>query len=256
MTVKIDLSGRVMLITGASSGIGAHAAKAAAASGAKVVLAARRYDRLQQLANEITAEGGQALAVAMDSTDEASTIAAFDAAQAAFGTVNTIIANAGSGYRGRATDMPIDDFDQIMSINVRGVFLTVREGARRMIASGSEDRQDGRIVIVSSVTAVDTVSSTAVYGASKAASLHLGRNLALDWIRRGINVNVILPGFIHTDMNDALFGTEKGEQFVKQFPRKRVMQISDVLPMMLFLSSDAARAITGSAFTIDDGQML
>jgi NAD(P)-dependent dehydrogenase (short-subunit alcohol dehydrogenase family) len=138
-----DLTGRVALVTGASSGLGERFARVLAASGAKVVLGARRADRLEALKDEIIADGGAAIAVALDVADEASVIAAYDAADAAFGPVDTVIANAGMNIEGSIVDLPVEAFDEVMGVNLRGVFLTVREGARRLLAAGSPERGRG-----------------------------------------------------------------------------------------------------------------
>ena len=252
----VDLSGRTILVTGASSGLGAAFARALAANGAKMVLAARRTDRLEKLQREIEENGGRAMAVALDVGDEASTIAAFDAAEAAFGPVDSVIANAGVSTEGPALALDMDAFAQLIGVNVRGAFLTVREGARRMIAAGSAERQHGRIVIVSSITATHVSPGLAIYSASKAAVLQMGKVLARDWARLGINVNMILPGYIQTELNDDFFESEAGERFVARFPRRRLMAADDLMPMLAYLASDASRAITGAAFTLDDGQSL
>ena len=147
---SFDLSGRVALVTGASSGLGARFARLLAASGARVGIAARRIDNLTALAAEI---GPAAVAVAMDVADEASIIAGYDAVEAAFGPVDTIVANAGISIETAAVDMTADDFRRIMDVNVTGVFLTLREGARRLIAAGSRARGHGRMVVVASITA-------------------------------------------------------------------------------------------------------
>jgi NAD(P)-dependent dehydrogenase (short-subunit alcohol dehydrogenase family) len=246
----------VVLVTGASSGLGAAFARALAQSGAKVVLAARRVDRLGTLRDEIVAAGGHAIAVGMDVADEASTIAAYDAAEQAFGPVDSVIANAGISAEGAALDLDMEAFGQLMDINVRGVFLTVREGARRMIAAGAGEREHGRIVIVSSITANYVAPGLAIYSATKAAVLQMGKVLARDWARRGVGVNMILPGYIETEINDDFFATEAGKRFVGKFPRRRLMSADDLLPTILYLVSDAARGVTGAAFTIDDGQSL
>ena len=255
-TPNFDLSGRVALVTGASSGLGARFGRILAASGAKVVLAARRIDRLAALTAEINGAGGQAIAVAMDVADEGSTVAAYDAAERAFGVVDTVIANAGMNIEGSVIDLPVDAFDEVMGVNLRGVFLTVREGAKRLIANDAKQTQRGRIVIISSITA-DTISpGLAVYSASKAAVLQMGKVMARDWARQGINVNMICPGYIRTDINSAWFDTEGGAKQIAKFPRRRLMEEGGLDAMLLYLASDAARAVTGVAFTLDDGQSL
>ncbi len=245
-----------MLITGASSGLGMRLAKVAAAAGAKVVLAARRVDRLEALAVEIAAAGGVAFPVAMDVTDEVSVIAAFDAAEAALGPIDTVIANAGMNSEGLATEVAAEEFDRVMAINVRGVFLTAREGARRMIAAGSRDSRRGRVVLVASIGATKVLPGLTAYCTSKAAVVMMGKSLAREWANRGINVNVVCPGYLETELNTDCFQAEGGKAQVASFPRRRLMEAEDLDAMMLYLSSDASRAVTGSVFTLDDGQTL
>lgn len=252
----IDLSGRVALVTGASSGLGAGFAKALAAAGAKVVLAARRADRLAEQVAEIEAAGGRAIAVSLDVTDEASTRAAYDAAEIAFGTVDTIVANAGVATEKMALGLSVEEVDGLLAANVRGVFLTVTEGARRLDAAGSRDRQNGRVVIIGSITAEKIFPATSVYGATKAAVRHLGKALAREWARRGISVNVIQPGYFASEMTAAFFATEAGAQMVKGFPRQRTRPADDLYAPLLMLCSDAALGITGAVITVDDGQSL
>ncbi|WP_448661614.1 SDR family NAD(P)-dependent oxidoreductase [Sphingomonas sp. CJ20] len=251
-----DLSGRIALITGASSGIGDRWARILAVAGARVVLAARRVDRLEATRDAIVAGGGEAIAVAMDVADEASVIAAYDAAEAAFGTVDTIVANAGVSGEGAALTLSPDVFDQTVAINLKGAFLTAREGARRLIAAGSADREHGRVIITCSITAHAVEPGIALYSATKAGVLQMGKVLARDWIRKGINVNLICPGYIRTELNDAWFASEAGARQIARFHRHRLMDESDLDTMLLYLASDASRAVTGAAFTIDDGQSL
>jgi NAD(P)-dependent dehydrogenase (short-subunit alcohol dehydrogenase family) len=254
--MKLSLEGRTLLLTGASSGIGAHFAQVAAAAGAHVVLGARRTDRLDDIVSEIRAKGGQAIAVAMDVADKASTVSAFDAAEAAFGPVDSVVANAGMTLETPFLDHSPDEFDQLMAVNLKGVFLTVQEAARRMMAAGSKTREHGRIVIVSSITAQAVEPGLAAYSASKAAVLQMGKVLAREWARQGINVNSILPGYIVTEINQDWFNTEGGQKQVMRFPRRRVMDIDALDPTLLYLCSDASRFVTGVGFTIDDGQSL
>ena len=253
---KFDLTGRVALVTGASSGIGERFARILAASGASVVLAARRTERLEAARADIEAAGGRAIAVAMDVTDEASTIAAYDAAEAAFGTVDTIIANAGMNSEGPTTDLPAEEFDRVMAVNLRGVFLTAREGAKRLIAAGSRDSGVGRIVITASITAHKIDAGLAVYSASKAGVLQMGKVMARDWARSGINVNMICPGYIKTEINAGWFEIEGGERQIKKWPRRRLMNEDALDAALLYLASDASAPVTGTHITIDDGQSL
>lgn len=250
------LKGRIALIGGASSGIGAGFARLLAAHGARVVLGARRLDRTQALAQAIEAAGGEALAVALDVADEASVIAAFDAAEARFGTVNSVVANAGVGTGGRSTDVPFAGLRQVVDTNLIGAYLIAREGARRMIASGSAARGDGRIVLIGSITAEQVGMGDALYGATKAGLAHLGRELAREWIRQGINVNTLQPGMIPTEANDAWFSSPRGQADIAALHRRRLLDTDALDDMLLYLLSDRSRQVTGTVITIDDGQSL
>jgi len=247
------LAGRVVLVTGASSGIGAQLARAAAAAGAKVALAARRTDRLEALVAQI---GPAAAAFALDVEDEASVIAAYDAIEASLGPVDSVIANAGISIMGSALEIAIEDFDKILAVNTRGMFLTAREGARRMIAAGSPASGRGRVLLVASIGAHTVLPGVTAYCTSKAGTAMMGKSLAREWARKGINVNVLCPGYIRTELNSDWFDQEGGQKLVASFPRKRLMAESDLEAMALLLCSDAGAAITGGVFTVDDGQSL
>jgi NAD(P)-dependent dehydrogenase (short-subunit alcohol dehydrogenase family) len=253
---NVDLQGRTILITGASSGLGSRFALLSAQSGANVVLAARRADRLDQIRRQIDAVNGRAMALAMDVTDEASVVEGFDRAEREFGSVDSVIANAGMSIDRPVLEMDTATIDAVMAVNFRGVFLTAREAARRMIKAGSPTREHGRIVIVSSVTAYDVTPNIALYSASKAAVLQLGRVLARDWIRQGINVNVLCPGYIETEINSDWFKTEGGGKHIKKWPRRRLMDADALDLPFLYLMSDSSRQVTGSVFSVDDGQTL
>lgn len=252
----IDIAGRTVLVTGASSGIGEHLVRRLSAARANVVLGARRVDRITTIAEEIADAGGRALALPLDVTSEASVIAAYDAAERAFGTVDSVIANAGIQQPGTALEISAEDFDAVYAVNVRGVFLTAREGARRMIAAGSPQRGHGRIVIISSITADTVTPGIAAYSSSKAAVLKLSRLLAREWARKGINVNAICPGYIKTELVGDYFDTEAGRRDAGRWIRKRLLDVDDLDEIVLYLCSDRSRHVTGSAFTIDDGQSL
>ncbi len=248
------LQGRTVLITGASSGLGARFALAAARSGANVVVCARRVDRLDALVARIAAEGGLGHAVALDVTSEASTERAFDEGEARFGPIDSVVANAGISGEGRAIDMPVEAFDRVFATNVRGVFLTARTAARRMQASGVAGR--GRVVLVSSITARMRTNGLAAYSASKAAVTHLGALLGKEWARTGPNVTTLSPGYIATELAGEWFRSEAGQRQIARWPRKRLLEEDALDDMMIYLLSDASAGVTGSDFVVDDGQSL
>ncbi|MGE3691781.1 MAG: SDR family NAD(P)-dependent oxidoreductase [Novosphingobium sp.] len=247
------LEGRICLITGASSGLGAHFARIVSAQGARVVLGARRMERIAALADEL---GAAAMAVELDVTDESSTIAAFDAAEAHFGPVDTVIANAGVSKPGRSTEVPVEALRSIFDTNLLGVYLTAREAAKRMIAHGSRESGRGRIVMIGSMGAVAMIPGEVAYCASKAAVATMGRNMASEWARMGINVNVLQPGFIQTELAGDWFQGEGGRTQIAAFPRKRLQPIDSLNETVTYLCSDASLHMTGSVLILDDGQSL
>lgn len=254
--MSFDCSGRIALVTGASSGIGRRFAYILAEAGASVVLGARRTELLADVVDEIGRAGGKAMAVPLDVADEASVIAAFDAAQQNFGPVDTVVANAGMNAAGSALGIAAEAFDHMLAVNIRGVFLTAREGARRMVAAGSGDSGRGRIILISSITGAWVPSGTAGYAATKAAVNQMGRALAKDWAGKGVNVNVLAPGYMATELTDEMWDLPMGQKLLADFPRHRIMTAGALDPMLLYLASDASAEVTGSIFTIDDGQTL
>jgi NAD(P)-dependent dehydrogenase (short-subunit alcohol dehydrogenase family) len=251
MTTQFDLTGRVALVTGASSGLGAEFVRALVASGARVAAGARRIDRLEALAAEL---GDAVLPVEMDVEDEASIQAAYDKAEQAFGTVDTIIANAGVNAQGASLELSADDLAQLVRINIQGVYLTAREGARRLIAADKGER--GRIVLLGSVGSFKPLAGLTAYSLSKAAVAMMGKGFAREWARFGITVNTVGPGWISTELNEEWLASESGQKLVKSFPRRRAMKPADLDPTVLFLCSDASAAVTGTVISIDEAQVL
>lgn len=248
------LDGRVALVTGASSGLGAHFARLFVAAGARVAMGARRNDLVRALSDEL---GPAALPLGIDVEDEQSIVAAFDAAERHFGaTVDTVVVNAGRFGGGRSTDLPGAEARSMIDVNVTGAFLTAREAARRMIKAGSRDTGRGRIILIGSITAHQTRTLDSLYAASKAAIAHLGRNLAREWSRQGINVNVVQPGHIATAMHGSWPDTEQGKAFVNAFNRRRMVPVEALDSIVTYLASDGSAFITGSVIDVDDGQSL
>jgi NAD(P)-dependent dehydrogenase (short-subunit alcohol dehydrogenase family) len=250
------LSGRVAVVTGASSGLGLRFAKVLAGAGASVALMARRTDRLASAVADIEAAGGKAAAIALDVSDAAAIGPALDTAQVALGPLSIMVNNAGVGGEGLALQMPPEDFDATFAVNVRGVFLGAREAASRMMASGVAERGEARIINIASVAAYTQLPGLSAYCASKAAVVSLTKGLAREWARSGIAVNGICPGYIETEINAEWFAAEGGQKQIKTFPRRRLMDDTVLDEALLMLAGPGARFITGTLITVDDGQIL
>jgi NAD(P)-dependent dehydrogenase (short-subunit alcohol dehydrogenase family) len=250
--METDLKGRVAFITGATSGLGRHFAELLAKNGAAVAVTGRRTERLAELVDGIARNGGRAKAIALDVTDASQIAPALDKAEAALGSIDILINNAGMSVQGLATDVTAEGFDQVMDTNVRGPFLLATEMARRMIKRG----KGGRMINMASMGSFRVLPGLVSYCTSKAALAMLTQSLAREWARYGINVNALCPGYIETELNSAWFQDEKGKAQIKSFPRRRLAEQADLDGMLLLLCSDASRAITGSLLTVDDGQSL
>jgi NAD(P)-dependent dehydrogenase (short-subunit alcohol dehydrogenase family) len=245
-----DLTGRVALVTGASSGLGARFARVLAAQGAAVVLCARRKDRLDALAAEIAAAGGRALAVAMDATDADSLIHAVQAGEEAFGTIDILINNAGMPDAQRAHKMSLELIDQVLGVNLRGPWILACEVARRLIAAG----RPGRIVNISSVAHYQyTGGGAALYAVTKTAIARMTETLSIEWAHYGINVNAIAPGMFVSEMTDGMFARMGGNP-AEFLPRKRVCLPEQLDSTLLYLTGPASECVTGAVIRVDDGQ--
>lgn len=257
MAYSIDLSGRVALITGASSGLGAQFARTLASSGAAVVLASRRIERLKELRAEIDAVGGDAHVIGLDVTDPASIEAAVARAETEVGSIDILVNNSGVSTTGRLQDASADDFDFIFNTNVRGAFFMAQAVARRMIAraqgAAPGTYTGGRIVNIASMAGLRVLSKIGLYSMSKAAVIHMTRSMALEWGRFGINVNAICPGYIDTEINHAHWQTEAGQKLLAMLPRKRVGQPQDLDALIAMLCADQSHFINGAVIAADDG---
>lgn len=257
MSYQIDLSGRVALVTGASSGLGRQFALTLAAAGAAVVLASRRIERLKTLRAEIEAAGGDAHVVGLDVTDVDSIRSAVAHAETEMGTLDILINNSGVSASQKLTEVTPEDFDDVMNTNLRGAFFVAQEVAKRMIArsrgAAPGTFTGGRIVNIASVAGLRVVPNLSAYGMSKAAVIHMTRAMALEWGRHGINVNAICPGYIDTEMNHRLWSTEAGQKLVKSLPRQRLGQPRDLDTMLVSLCANESHFINGAIIEADDG---
>jgi NAD(P)-dependent dehydrogenase (short-subunit alcohol dehydrogenase family) len=247
-----DLTGRTALVTGASSGLGRHFAGVLAAAGARVVLAARRVERLDAVAADIRSKGGTAAAVACDVTDTGSVAAAFAAAEAAFGPVGIVINNAGvpsGGYFTKTTDA---EWASVLDVNLTGVFRVGREGALRMQAA----KTGGSIINIASILGFGVLKSLSAYAASKAAVVQLTKAMALELARDRIRVNAIAPGYFPTEINDGFLDSEPGQKLMAKVPMARHGALAELDGPLLLLASDAGSYMTGSVLTVDGGSLL
>lgn len=247
-----DLSDKVALVTGASSGLGRHFAELLAANGAKVALAARRLDRLTEAADAITARGGRAAAVAMDVTRTDSVVAAFDAAEQALGPVAILVNNAGVPSGSRFTETTDEDWRKVLDVNLDGVFRVGREAAKRMKARGD----GGTIVNIASILGLGVLRNLASYAASKAAVIHLTRAMALELARDRIRVNALAPGYFSTEFNADFLASEAGKRLMARVPQQRFGTIEELDGPLLLLASEAGSYMTGSVLTVDGGHSL
>jgi len=229
--------------------LGVHFARVLAAAGASVAIAGRRAERLEALRNEI---GVRCASVVLDVTDAAQIAPALDKAEATLGPIDILVNNAGMSADGPITDIAVADFDAVMATNLRGPFLLAQETGRRMIAR----ENGGRIVNIASIGAFRVLPGSSVYCMSKAALVTMTQCMAREWVRYDIAVNAIAPGFIETELNDEWFASPKGQAHIQTFPKRKLQQASDLDGTLLLLASDASRAITGSVFTVDEGQSL
>lgn len=252
-----NLSGRVALVTGASSGLGQQFARALADNGASVALVARRVERLQVFKAELEKSGAKsgvkAIAIEADVTDAAAMKAAFDAAEKAFGTVTILVNNAGVAQKPlRAIEVDSAEWRRVLSTDLDAVFYWAQEGARRMIAAGKQ----GSIVNIASVLGFGVSKGTAAYAVAKAAVVQATQALAIELAFKGVRVNAIAPGWFVTEINDTYLESEAGIAMKRDIPMGRFGDKGDLDGALLLLASDAGRYMTGATIVVDGGQVV
>ncbi len=252
MSLNVDLSGEAALVTGASSGLGAHFARLLAERGAKVALAARRLDRLTALAGEIAGLGGRALPIECDVTQPASVEAAVTAAETELGPITILINNSGVAIAKKIFDTTEEDWDQVLDTNLKGAWLMAREVAKHLAALG----RPGAIVNIASIVGLRSMKQLATYAASKAGLVHLTHVMALELAPLGIRVNALAPGYIETDINREFLASPAGQAVVKRIPAGRFGQPADLDGALLLLASDAGRYISGAVIPVDGGHLV
>jgi NAD(P)-dependent dehydrogenase (short-subunit alcohol dehydrogenase family) len=248
-----SLANRTALVTGASSGLGRHFAQVLADAGATVVVAARRMDRLEEVAGEIEKSGGKALAVEMDVTSEASVTAAFQAISESLGRpCDVVVNNSGMSREGWFREQSEEDWDAVLDTNLTGVWRVGKHATNAMIVAGAK----GSIVNIASITAHRTQFMTTAYCVSKAGVDHLTRHMALENARYGIRVNAISPGYYKTAINDEYLDSEAGDAMRKRIAFRRFGEYRELDGALLLLSSEAGSYMTGSTIVVDGGHLL
>jgi len=242
-----DLSGRTALVTGASSGLGAHFAKILASAGANVILAARRAVQLESVAAEICSVGGLCSTVSLDVTSDASISALSQIEQ-----VDILVNNAGLVRDAAMLDQSEEDWDTVLDTNLKGMFLLSKAVARAMRDRGT----GGTIINIASILGLRQAGGVLPYAVSKAGAIQLTKTMALELARFGIRVNAIAPGYLDTELNRDFWRTDAGKTMLKRIPQRRLGQLEDLDGPLLLLASDASRYMTGSVIAVDGGHLL
>ncbi len=246
------LDGRTVLVTGASSGLGRHFALVLARAGANLAIAARRSEHLASLAREIETLGVTALPVALDVSSRDSVAACFDSIAERLGVADVIVNNAGVTVTKPLLQHDEDDWNLVVDTNLGGSWRVAQEGAKRLVAAG----KGGSIINIASILGERVAGGVAPYAISKAGMVQATKSLALELARYGIRANVILPGYIVTDLNRDFLASEAGERLRSRIPSRSFGQQEDLDGPLLLLASDAGKHMTGSVIAVDGGHLV
>lgn len=248
---SFDLSGRVALVTGAGSGLGRSFAAALAEAGARVALAGRRADKLEQTAESIRVADGVAEAFSLDVTAPEQVDDAFVRIEAALGVVDVCVNNAGVSRSALLTEQSEDDWNAVIDTNLTAVHRVARTAANRLRAA---ERQ-GSIINIASILGYRVSAGLGAYIAAKSAVIQLTKAQALEWARFGVRANAIAPGYFETEMNAGFFDTPRGQKMVRRIPMRRIGEARELTGALLLLASDASSYMTGSTITVDGGHL-
>jgi NAD(P)-dependent dehydrogenase (short-subunit alcohol dehydrogenase family) len=246
-----DMTGQTALITGGGTGLGRGFADTLAAAGARIIIGARSREKTRGAVECIQDTGAEAHFVEMDVSDAGSVTRGF-AEAAEIAPVDVLVNNAGIVVEPLLHELAEEQWDSVMDVNLKGCWLVAREAVKRMIADG----RGGAIVNISSVMGTCVMKGTGAYAASKAGLIHLTHAMSLEWIRYGIRVNALAPGYCHTEISEDFFRKEAGQKIVKRIPQRRLGTTDDMAGAILLLCSSASGYMTGSVVTVDGGITL
>ncbi len=252
MTNRFDLTGRVAMVTGSSGGLGRHFALTLAEAGATVAVAARRDDRVAQVASEISAAGGTAVPVALDVTNRESIADAFETVERQAGPVTVLVNNAGVAQRDMALDVSQAHWDAVIGTNLSGVWAVAQEAAQRMVKA----EIGGSIVNIASLLSKRVSKGIMPYAVSKAGVAHMTRSLAVEWAPHGIRVNAIAPGYFETDLNREYLRSELAQPMIGRIPFQRTGELEELSGPLLLLCSDAGSYVSGTVISVDGGHAV
>lgn len=242
------LHDRTALVTGASGGLGAHFAAVLARAGAEVILAARREQQLAEVAEELTAAGGNCSAVSLDVTSATS----IEALRSILPKVDILVNNAGVVSEAPALDQTESDWDAVMGTNLKGMFMLATAVGRAMRDRG----KGGTIINIASILGLRQASNVLPYAVSKAGVIQLTKELGLELARFGIRVNALAPGYLDTELNSSFWESDAGKTMLSRIPQRRLGKLEDLDGPLLLLASDASSYMTGSVITVDGGHLV
>lgn len=249
---RLDLDGKIAMVTGASGSLGRHFALVLSRAGAGVVAAGRDRDKIDDVVAQIRRGGGDAWAVPLDVTSSASVLQAFDAIETVCTGVEILVNNSGVTTSSSSLDLDEEEWDRVLDTNLKGTWLVSREFARRARAAS----RSGSIINIASILGIRVAGQISAYAASKAGLIQLTRAMALELARHEVRVNALAPGYIETDLNRDFFSQDAGKALIKRIPQRRLGRPDDLDGAFLLLAGDASRYMTGATIAVDGGHLV